>query len=206
MLVDGGFLPIVPYESYVEYKWLLGRLVDEYCAMVREGLHGACIGTWWRLLPGLSFGIWDSWSVHGVDCFLRLTKGRGREWCETMNRLVMHALDTAVRVMVRSHLRLGCRIGATEVDQAFVLDTMLDETRRAISVHEMSSNNMASFADANFRIMVPPDFDWDNACLDPWRVPVGKVWDMKLAFLMGGGEATGLGDDLVRLILSDKCF
>ena len=201
-----GFLPVVPDESYAEYKELLDGLVREYQARVEEGLRGACIGTWWRLLPGLSFGIWDSWGARGVDMFLKLTKGHGRPGCETMNRLVMHALDVTVRVMVRSHLRLGCRIGATREDQAFVLDAMLSELRRAIWAEEMSSNNLAPFVDANFRIMVPPDFDWDNACVDEWRVPVGKVWDMKLAFLLGGGEATGLGEDVVRLVLSDTCF
>lgn len=201
-----GFLPIVPYESYAEYRALLEQLIEEYCAVVERGLRDACIGTWRRLHPGLSYGIWDRWSDKGVELFMALTKGYGRDWCETMNRLVMHALDTTVRVMVQSHLRLGCWIGETEEDRVFVLDTMLYETRRAISVQERSSNNMASFAEANFQIMVPSDVDRDNACADEWRVPVGKVWDMKLAFLMGGAEATGLGEDMVRLVLSDQCF
>lgn len=196
-----AWIPVVPYESYEEYERLLGAAVEEYCGMVDVFLREACVDTWCRFFQGLSWGARDFFAQNGVEVFFKMTKGHGRGWCVLMNQMVLQSLDVAVRNMVQSHLRLGCRIGGTDADKAYVALVMLREVRLAIADPCSTFNNMSAFHDANFTIVAP----WDDP--SP-AMPVGKVQDMKLAFAMGAhrrlGEAgPGLGCDLVDYILSD---
>ena len=195
-------LPEVPYASFEEYEALQLQLINSYQDMVQKGVEEAQIDSL-CYCEGLSWGVKGYWLVHGVDLFLRLTKGVDRDWCTTTNTLVVHALDTAVRVLVRTHARLGRPL--TSTDRQLIGALLRMETMLAIAEWECDPNNMTEFEDHNFEYLDMPNEDGNFMAR---RLPIGSVRDLKLAFAMlshprlGASGHHALNSDLIRLILS----
>ncbi len=135
-------IPLVPFESYDEYEENVRQLIKKYQAMVKRGANIAQISSRSRIFQGLSFGVQGHWLEHGKRLFLELTKGQGEGWCDTMNTMVVHALDTSVRVFVQTRDLMNYPVTGSAEDQAIV-DTMLKrETERAIAERGCTPNNM----------------------------------------------------------------
>jgi hypothetical protein len=85
-------IPLVPFDSYDEYEENLSQLIKKYQEMVKKGANVAQIASRSRIFQGLSYCVQGHWLEHGKSLFLKLTKGQGEGWCETMNTMVVHAL------------------------------------------------------------------------------------------------------------------
>lgn len=207
-----SIIPIVPYDSYEEYETMLKTLVQEYQRMVEEGVRLARMDIWCRWHKGLSRGVESHWLQEGTELYLKLTKGQGKEWCDTMNNMVVHALDTAVRVMVMTREEMGHPMHGSENDRRKIAVLLKRETMLAISDLDCSAINLTLFYEKNFQCFLLSEFqlddDGERTCLGPF--PISHIQDMKLAFAMLShkrlGESTAgrvLNSDLMKKILVD---
>lgn len=199
-LTNREFVPVVPFASYSEYEDMLASLIHEYQAMVvrdaeRTILWGDTMGAWVR----------SRWLELGEELFLKFTKGQGKEWCATMNTMVVHALHTAVRVLVQTrrlmNRPLSPSLSSNLWDKIIVTDLLKRETEYAIADRRESPNNMYDFECQNFRFILDDNDGGDY-------LPVGQVQAMNLAFTMLahprlGRAAAGriLGYDTIKLVL-----
>ena len=110
-------IPLVPFDSYDEFEDNLRQLIKKYQGMVKKGAHIAQISSRSRIFQGLSFRVREHWLEQGKSLFLELTKGRGEDWCETMNTMVVHALDTSVRVFVQTRDLMNYPVTGSAEDQ-----------------------------------------------------------------------------------------
>ena len=62
----GGYIPLVPYESYEEYEVMLERLIEEYQEMVNEGVNVARLDSWCKFHEGLSWGVKGHWLQNRI--------------------------------------------------------------------------------------------------------------------------------------------
>jgi hypothetical protein len=203
---ESSLIPIVPYESYEEYEALLKSLVEEYQDMVAEGVRLARMERWCRWHEGLSFEVQSHWGHHGIDLFLKLTKGQGKEWCDTMSTMVLQALDTAVRVMVMTREEMGIPMLGTENDRHRIAALLKRETALFFYNHVDGSE----LEDRNFEAVYLSDY-WHNYDDEKYRLgkfTIAHIQNMKLAFAMVshkrlGDSAAGrvLSCDLMRNIL-----
>jgi hypothetical protein len=144
--------------------------------------------------------------------YLKLTKGHGRDWCHTMNTMVAHALNTAWRVSMLTRQQMLCPMSGSNRDKALIAALLKEEAMLAIAEEGCDPNNMYEFEHTNFKyIWLSGDSKEDEAYAR--ELPVTQIQDMRFAFAMLtharlGEAALGniLGNDTIKLILSDKCF
>ena len=201
------FVPVVPFASYSEYEDMLDSLIREYQAMVVRDAERTTL--WCDMMGGgVEWIVRSRWLEQGGDLFLKFTKGQGKEWCATMNTMVVHALHTALRVLVQTRrwmLRpLRQPLTANLYDKIIVTDLLKRETEYAITDRRESPNNMYDFDCQNFRFILD---DNDESGGD--FLPVGQVQAMNLAFAMLGHPRLGcaaagriLGYDTIKLVLA----
>jgi hypothetical protein len=112
-------LPLVPYESYTEYRTLRSAISQEYALMVQKVLYGILYGAdsdssgismhkemmkpWHLTYNGFRDYITDAWINEGKDVFLVFTKGVDKAWCHAMSVYFALRLNTAVKVFVSHH-------------------------------------------------------------------------------------------------------
>jgi hypothetical protein len=113
-------LPLVPYDSYTEYRTLRSAISQEYAAMVQKVLYGILYGAvsdspsgismhkemmkpWHLMCNGFRDYITDAWIKEGKDVFLVFTKGVDEAWCHAMSVYFALRLNTAVKVFVSHH-------------------------------------------------------------------------------------------------------
>jgi len=204
------FIPLVPYESKEEYTTLLYELKNEYNQMVQIGINKACLRGWCLFHHGLSWGVKSHWMEHGTKLFLKLTKGNGIQWCETVNTLVVHSLDTAVRVGIEIFEWHDNSMTGTEEDKKILSKLLEREVSCAIADDNVSPNNMDSFYDENFKCYTMWSCKNDN---EVYYYPIQKFKDIQLAFVMGQHGRLGkdssvsmLSKEMITLIFSDRMF
>ena len=200
-----GFVPVVPYSSYDEFEEMLEGLIVAYDRMVSRAVNPQCVMGWCRLWKGIDPCVEIDWLRDGYELFLQFTKGLGDDWCDTMNTMVVHALCTAVRVMIQTCSMMGgVDMDGDYDDQAQIRGLLKCETRRAIADRDRSPNNMSSFEDRNFnKIWKDDDIDYYD------MIPVAQWHEMQLSFCMmnherlgSGAAGKGLGCDMIRVILA----
>ena len=206
-LTNCEFVPVVPFASYSEYEDMQDSLIREYQAMVVRDAERTTL--WCDMMGGgVEWIVRSGWLYQGEDLFLKFTKGQGKEWCNTMNTMVVHALHTAVRVLVQTRSLmfrpLRQPLTANLWDKITVTDLLKRETINAIADRRESPNNMYDFEFQNFRFV----FDDNNESGGEF-LPVGQVQAMNLAFAMLahprlGRAAAGriLGYDTIKLVLA----
>lgn len=198
------FIPVVPYNSFKEYQDMLAELIRNYQAMVKEGVEIANIENWIRVYEGLSFGAKDYWLEHGKRLFLQMTKGLGDDWCYTMNLMVVHALDTCLRVVIETHRGFGMPLSGSPACRLLIATFLAQEAEKAIADPKDDPNNMSEFFDRNFVFIVYGEDWWDDS---DW-IPIKQLQEMQVAFAMLtharlGHNALGhmLGLDVIKTIL-----
>jgi hypothetical protein len=198
------FVPVVPFASYQEYEDMLDSLIREYQAMVVHDSERTA--RWGDMMNGVEWIVRSRWLEQGELLFLKLTKGQGKEWCDSMNQMVVHALHTAVRVLVQTRKQmnrpLSPALSSNLWDKLVVSALLKRETEYAIADRRESPNNMYDLECQNFRFILNNEDGGDY-------LPVGQVQDMNLAFAMLshprlGCAATGriLGYDTIKLVLA----
>jgi hypothetical protein len=199
------FIPLVPYNSYEEWKEMLKILIVSYQAMVEEGVSRCKIRNWCCYYEGISDGAKQFWELHGRDLFLEFTKGYGKDWCITMNKMIIHSLDTAVRVFIQTVDMLGYRMSGSLDDKMEISSLLYKEVEKAIANPNEDPNNMTLFMERNFQ-----DVWASNEMMEVVWLPIAKVQEMKLAFAMLGHPRLGrsavcgaLSCDVIKLILSE---
>ena len=201
------FVPVVPFASYSEYEDMLASLIQEYQAMVVHDSERTAL--WGDMMNGVEWIVRSRWLEQGELLFLKLTKGQGKEWCDTVNTMVVHALHTAVRVLVQTRRQMNRPLSPSPSsnlwDKLVVSALLKRETEYAIADRRESPNNMYEFEDRNFRLIYD---DNDECCY----LTVAQVQAMNLAFAMLdhprlGCAAAGriLGYDTIKLVLA-KCY
>ncbi len=199
------FIPVVPFDSYSEYEQLLACVIREYQAMVMDDVAKCRLLDWCRFWEGLGDGEKRRWLIEGMCLFLKLTKGLGKDWCMTMNTMVVHALDTAVRVMVKARKQVYYPMVGDDEDRLEVARLLERET--ALAICDERGCSMSEFKYRNFMCVWQID---DNDFWNISRVPIAQVQAMQLAFAMiahprlgcaGGGRK--LGGDVIKLILAN---
>jgi hypothetical protein len=200
------FVPVVPFASYREYEDMLASLIQEYQAMV---VHDSERTTrWGDMMDGVEWIVRLRWLEQGELLFLKFTKGRGKEWCNNMNQMVVHALHTAVRVLVQTRRLMNRPLSPSPSsnlwDKLVVSALLKRETEHAIADRRESPNNMYDFECQNFRFILDDNDGGDY-------LTVAQVQAMNLAFAMLshprlGCAAAGriLGYDTIKLVLA-KC-
>ena len=200
------FVPVVPFVSYREYEDMLASLIQEYQAMV---VHDSERTTrWGDMMDGVEWIVRLRWLEQGELLFLKLTKGRGKEWCNNMNQMVVHALHTAVRVLVQTRRLMNRPLSPSPSsnlwDKLVVSALLKRETEYAIADRRESPNNMYDFECQNFRFILDDNDGGDY-------LTVAQVQAMNLAFAMLGHPRLGraaagriLGYDTIKLVLA-KC-
>ena len=205
-----GFVPVVPYSSYDEFEEMLHCLIVAYEEMVVDAVTPRRAVVWCGYFEGVSHGAEVHWLEHGLVLFLKFTKGLGYDWCDMMNTLVVHALCTAVRVLIETYRTIGVRsMDGSYEDQELIRGLLRRETRRAIVDRwRPSANNMYLFRRSNFHKI------WHCECGEDElfgfdEIPVAQWQDMQLAFCMINHEqlgccaaGKGLGCDMIRVILA----
>lgn len=202
-----GFVPVVPYASYSEYEEMLESLIVAYERMVVDAVTPRRVAGWCGYHDGISQGVAGHWIQHGHDLFLKFTKGMGYDWCDAMNTMVIHALGTAVRVLIQALRMSGMEMDGDDDDQENIRRLLKRETRLAIADRNRSPNNMDTFEERNFHHVwryddegLPEDYD---------NIPIAQWQAMQLGFCMinherlgcGSGAGKGLGCDVIKLIL-----
>jgi len=172
--------------------------------MVMQGVNHGQMSSWCRFHDGLSTGVKGHWLEHGSQLLLKLTKGFGETWCETMNTMIVHALETSVRVLIQSHRQLGYTMSGNSRDKRIISDLLKRETVCAIADQDCYPNNMYDFRIRNFTVIFGLDDD------SIYYVPIAQMQAMQLSFAMIihprlGYTASGkvLGVDIIKLILSN---
>ena len=208
-------LPLVPYESYSEYKTLLDRAIEEYSKMINhsmgESVGDSTMRPWSVAHCGLPGNVTFPWIADGRDIFLKLTKGEGFEWCELMNSLLVHTLDTAARMFVYSRvIEFGIHHESEFEEGIKVISELLDsEVKRFM--HGMEINPMGSLSLRSLNFIFYRNFyisdDIDGI------IPTGKFQDIMAAFAMGRHPRLGedgcigmLDDDLIKFIFNFDNF
>lgn len=207
---DNGFIPVVPFDSYSDYEKSLRDLVRDYQAMVVKGVQLADLSSWIDYGIGISFER-DYWIDHGELLFLRFTKGHGRDWCDTMNIMVLHALECSLRVLLRTREKMGDPMEGSEEDRLEIAELFKTETEMAIADPDYDNRgNMCMFEDRNFKsktcdILREPTPDEDD---DFGMVPLAQAQAKQMAFAMIGHPRLGdasigrmLGHETVQQIL-----
>jgi hypothetical protein len=201
------FVPVVPFASYSEYEDMLSSLIHEYQAMVVRDAERTT--RWCQMMGGVEWIVRSRWLYQGEELFLKFTKGLGKEWCTTMNTMVVHALHTAVRVLVQTRKQMNRPMSPSPSsnlwDKLIVSDLLRRETEHAIS--DDDSNNMDDFRRRNLRFILDDNDEEGGEFLT-----VGQVQDMNLAFAMLGHPRLGcaaagsiLGYDTIKLVLAKFC-
>ncbi len=177
--------------------------------MVQKGVDLAYLPGWCGYHKGLSHGIRGHWLENGLELYLKLTKGSGKDWCDTVNTFVVHSLDTALRVLIKTHELLGKDMQGTQNDKALISSMFKREVNSAIRDHDIDPNVMYSFEHVNFEYIVRLDEDNDNG----YFYPMVKFQEMKLSFAMGMHSRLGNGsavrilcEEMMKLIFSDQIF
>ena len=199
-----GFVPVVPYASYSEYEEMLESLIVAYEAMVLGAVTPRRVASWCGYWEGTSPSCEGHWQEHGHELFLKFTKGLGDDWCDTMNTMVVHALGTAVRVLIQTLRMRGMEMDGDYDDQEHIRGLLKRETRLAIADEGEAFNHMYTFEDRNFRSIWGDD-DTDECA----KIPIAQWQAMQLGFCMinherlgcGSGAGKGLGCDVIKLIL-----
>ena len=207
MTSNVSFIPLIPYESREEYEELLLELKDNYMKMVQDGVNSA---GWCGGHGGLSLGVKGYWIENGTELYLKLTKGLGKEWCDTVNSLVVHSLDTALRVMIQTHGILGRNMLGTQNDKTLISSMFKREVPMVIRDDSIDPNLMYSFEHVNFEYIM----SWDDDMMDDaYYCPRVKFQEMQLSFVMGLHSRLGhssivriLSDEMTKLIFSDAMF
>ena len=186
---------------------MLESLIVAYEAMVLGAVTPRRVAGWCGYHDGISQGVEGHWIQHGHDLFLKFTKGMGYDWCDAMNTMVIHALGTAVRVLIQALRMSGMEMDGDDDDQENIRRLLKRETRLAIADRNRSPNNMDTFEDRNFHHAwryddegLPEDYD---------NIPIAQWQAMQLGFCMinherlgcGSGAGKGLGCDVIKLIL-----
>ncbi len=183
---------------------MLECLIVEYEDMVVGAVTPRHFSSFCEFHEGISWGVESHWLMHGHELFLKLTNSLGRDWCDTMNTMVVHALGTAVRVMIQTRRLMGQAMDGIFADQEVIRELLRFETRRAISNQDRSPTNMCLFEERNFQNIwrCEDEEDYDKIPIAQWR-------EMQLAFCMInhgrlGSNASGrvLGCDVIKLILT----
>ena len=196
------FPPVVSFASFSEYEDMLARLIQEYQAMVVHDSERTA--QWCQMMGGVEWIVRSRWLEQGEQLFLKFAKGQGKEWCNIMNQLVVHALHTAVRVLVQTRKQMNRPMSPSPSsnlwDKLIVSDLLRRETEHAISDNE--SNNMDDFRRRNLRF-IPDDNDGGE------YLTVGQVQAINLAFAMLSHHRLGcaavgriLGYDTIKLVLA----
>ncbi len=96
------YIPLVPFASLSGYEDMLACLIQEYQNMMLKGLSIArlLVSGWCQFYESLSWGFKAHWLKHSEKLFLELTKGCGKDWCESMNTMVVDKLRYVVRTTV----------------------------------------------------------------------------------------------------------
>jgi len=205
-----SFIPLVPFTSYEEYNALLSSVIVEYYqAMVLNDVVRCNLTDWCRYHEGLSSEVKCHWLEHGVQLFMKLTKGIGEGWCMTMNTMVVHALDTSVRVLVKTHKQMYSPMFGDDTDRQDVARLLENETALAICDERCSLNNMSEFRCRNF--MSVWNYDYEGDPLDVHYVSIAQAQEMQLAFAMIShsrlAEAASTvkfgNSDVIKLILAN---
>ena len=205
-------VPVVPFESFEEYDTKLCELIDAYGKMVEQTVRNEDedVGSIFGDHHILRWSVRARWLDAGLDLFLTLTKGLGKDWCQTINTMVVHNLETAYRIFAEF-----CeQSGNPHVPIVPLARLLKREVGMAIANPRVSPNNMCLFEEANFQYvhLSPPGWMYDPE-IQGDHLPAGKVLAMKLAFAMAMharlGAASGariLCKDNVKMILSDEIF
>ena len=207
---DVSFIPLIPYESHEEYEELLLDLKNNYMKMVQKGIDLANLPGWCSYYCGLSLGVRGHWLENGTGLYLKLTKGLGKEWCDTVNTFVVHSLDTALRVMIQTHGILGRNMRGTQNDKTLISLMFKREVPMVIRDDSTDPNLMYSFEHVNFEYIM----SWDDDMMDDaYYCPRVKFQEMQLSFVMGLHSRLGnnsivriLSDEMTKLIFSDQIF
>jgi hypothetical protein len=203
MSLQSAFVPQVPFASFEEYEEMLERLISSYECMVLHSFNTCNVARWCQYNEELSSGCRDHWQEHGHELFLQFTKGLGSDWCETVNTMVVHSINAAVRATIQSRKLMGEPMDGGLDDQALLRELLKNETRYAIADRECYPNNMYCFEQRNFQNVWKHDDNYDYDCL-----PIAQLQALQLAFCMlshgrlgGGGAGRDLSSDVIKLIL-----
>jgi hypothetical protein len=224
-------VPLVPYESFGEFKALLREFIDEYNRIVSKVLDDNVGDRNMQLDFMACYGL--SWDVkhqlirEGTTAFLKLTKGVGKGWCELVSVFLVHILSTAARVFVFSGIPCPTTGFDTFEKSKGEISDLLDR-EICLFVHDMDINPMRyySFHRVNFKRYrnnkshPRAKYSTDNCSEEDSDVdeyiPTGKFQDIMTAFAMGrharlGAASSGcavgmLTDDLIKLIFTYNIF
>ena len=182
---------------------MLESLISGYECMVLQSFNTCNVVRWCQFHVGLSAGCKQHWKEHGHVLFMQFTKGLGSDWCETVNTMVIHALNAAVRATITTRQLMGEPMDGGRNDQALLRELLKKETRFAIADRDCHPYNMDLFEQRNFQNVWKHDDKYDLDCL-----PIGKLQALQLAFCMlghgrlgGGGAGRDLSGDVIKLIL-----
>jgi len=202
-------VPIVPYESIEEYEDLLSEFQRDYKEMVKGIIHSSHLGEW-CYIQGLDYDAEEHLMEHGIELFLKLTKGKGVHWCKKMNNMVCCALKTTIRVYVEIRESVGYQMTREFDENKLILSSLLEkEVSHVIQDDWICTENIGCLRFENFKsITVFSDENYKK-----YYYPIQKFQDMQLAFIMGLHERLGkdssvnmLHNEMVPFIFSDIIF
>ena len=210
-------IPIVPFASYEEYEDLLSSTILDYQAMVLSDVAACHLTDWCRFHGGLGPRVKCRWLHEGVQLFMKLTKGRGEGWCRTMNTMVVHALDTSLRVMVETRNQMYAPMFGNDQDRLDVVRLLGRETALAISDERFNrSSNLSEFRFHNFVLVCRCCMHISDLLQEVDHIPIARAQEMQLAFAMISHPRLGRGvstttvdfgrccdDDVIRIILEN---
>ena len=211
-------IPLVPYESYHEYQILSEECIHNYCNMVEEVLTKLKKNSTLRpksvSFYGFLWGVKSLWIDEGKMVFLKLTKGMGEEWCETVSVYFADVLDTATRVFIKHDIRFESISFETEFEE--FQDEIFDFLRNEIAFHIQNRDNLNpfdikySFERVNFTFYsaiysyhpTENNGGFKNCDKNYGMMPIGKFQDIVCAFAMGTHVRLGINSQL-RILDND---
>lgn len=213
--MSDALIPIVPFKTYQEYEESLEELINAYRDMMEDSVKDETNISENHGDYGIRWTVKAQWLDKGQKLFLVFTKGLGKEWCETMNTMVVHTLDAVYRVFLEVCIQSGLINSDDRIPSTAVVSLIKREARFAIANTNVSPNNMCLFEELNFKyvhLRFPGwEFDYEH---QGEHLPTAKVQAMKLAFAMAlhprlgaASMARVLSEDNVKMILScQTCF
>lgn len=193
-------VPYVHYDSLDEYFGMVRQLKREFYDLAEKFVENAfcdvmtrpCSISYYGLL-----GIWKGMSFKGLKLFLKLTKGRGRNWCVSFNAMLLSRMDSAARAYFYYHSQPTSDDESQECKNDLTL-VLKREIKLFLKNGEIFHDGYYSFTRKNFKCY-PSSIDLEqpvencNSCY----LPIATFQEIMLAFAMGTHK---------RLGGSDKCL
>ena len=176
--------PEVPYTSFEEYREGIRACVEGFTDMSASSINITTVDEF-----GMGFSIEKAeWPVLGAVCLFRLTKQKGFQWCESVNKIIMEAI---LQHCFDAFFQIN-----TNGDTHQMLHILRDVAQKTVS-HLLGIGGLGLYS-MNFVDLIDHDFPVTKSKWREHQLAVAMAAHPRLG---RGSPLWGLGEDLMKMIV-----